>query len=453
MSNKNKIRDLLLSSIECSVRSKVPVLYISNPGLSKTTTVMRWAERAGYHVVSLIGSAYDRSELMGYMVNTGKDYLEIMKPNWFAEIEEYSEKGTPTVLFIDEISTAPIDVQGSLYRLIFERCDGKGRKLPEDCVIFSAANYKWNLPPAFQITAPALNRFCIVNVNVGSMQAMLDEALQSREEQDEDLPVFKANPKYNLSEKEVKDLVHSKLSELCLSFSDKNSSSGFLNPSNKALDELYDASYVPDNNVLNFFSFRTLEYLCRMCEACVKYRIKSRDWIETMTDGLIGAGTGNFEGAQLTAWRKAAKATVKSIILELSNLSKVDGLEEDEIEEPFKKAKSLPEKVQALSLILDEASSLKKDFVTQKITEIAALIYEKYPYQGEDMLKILSGIAGEDKKDNSVNIANFKADMEAIHDFVELLSNSTFSHEELLKIAVNADVSYRTYEFYMKTAA
>src|SRR5574344_2553425 len=133
MSNINYNRDLMITAIEVSKASKVPMLFLANPGFGKTTVINEYAAKNGYHVESLIGSSFDRAEVLGYMVNRGGDCLEVLEPQWFHEIMEQEKNKIPSILFIDEISTAPNDVQGSLYRLIFERTIGNGKKLPDDC--------------------------------------------------------------------------------------------------------------------------------------------------------------------------------------------------------------------------------------------------------------------------------------------------------------------------------
>ena len=42
--NKNYMRDLMIATIEISRRSKVPMLYLGNPGVGKTTIVNMYAE-------------------------------------------------------------------------------------------------------------------------------------------------------------------------------------------------------------------------------------------------------------------------------------------------------------------------------------------------------------------------------------------------------------------------
>ena len=75
--NKNYMRDLMLTGFELSRISGVSMLYLGNPGMGKTTIVNLWAKRNGYHVESLIGSAFDRSDLAYGTRGAG----EAIKPN------------------------------------------------------------------------------------------------------------------------------------------------------------------------------------------------------------------------------------------------------------------------------------------------------------------------------------------------------------------------------------
>lgn len=99
MNNTNFMRDLMLTGFELSKISGVPMLYLGNSGMGKTTIVNLWAKRNGYHVESLIGSAFDRSEILGYMVNdgAGTDYLRTKARNGF--IQSLSLKKTAFLQF------------------------------------------------------------------------------------------------------------------------------------------------------------------------------------------------------------------------------------------------------------------------------------------------------------------------------------------------------------------
>ena len=91
-SSVNKNANLIMTGLEVSRRSKVPVLFLSNPGQGKTSVINAYAEAKGYHVESLILSQYSQDEILGFQANTGKDHLEILEPEWFHRIIEKSKE-------------------------------------------------------------------------------------------------------------------------------------------------------------------------------------------------------------------------------------------------------------------------------------------------------------------------------------------------------------------------
>jgi hypothetical protein len=77
---------------ELSKATKVPFLMISNPGGGKTTGVVRFAEKNGYHLEVVIGSRSTPEELLGYQVNNGGSSLEHLDSQWWSRIVEYDKK-------------------------------------------------------------------------------------------------------------------------------------------------------------------------------------------------------------------------------------------------------------------------------------------------------------------------------------------------------------------------
>ena len=325
MKNTNYMRDLMLTGFELSRISGVPMLYLGNPGMGKTTIVNLWAKRNGYHVESLIGSAFDRSEILGYMVNdgAGTDYLRTKAPQWFHTITELEKKGTPSVLFIDEIAGAPKDVQASLYRLIFERTIGNGQKLPESTIIASASNYKDNLPPMCDITAPNLNRFCLINFGPQSFEGLYSEFLQDSADLEKDLPDF---THLELSQ-EIKEkagrAVRRIFEKINTTYNVKGSSDSSLNFANKRLNNVFTGDYSKNGEVYNFISGRTIGYFRDIFLAMYCIGLNNPFYISKFVDGLIGLGFNSFSDLQeLNAFRKFVRELTKDTLNELAGKQK-----------------------------------------------------------------------------------------------------------------------------------
>lgn len=165
-SKNENINVTMFQALKVSEESRVPVLFMSNPGIGKSTTVELFAEVRGYHLQLLRGNSTTESEVLGYDVadtSEGSKTTKHMRPSWYTKILEKSSEGIPTLLFLDEITTANDWVQGALLHLIFERKVGD-EDLPEDTLIVSAGNYSQNLSNNMNMLPPLMNRFMIINL-------------------------------------------------------------------------------------------------------------------------------------------------------------------------------------------------------------------------------------------------------------------------------------------------
>jgi hypothetical protein len=293
LDKKHDIRDTIHIALELAEYTKLPFLFLGNPGIAKTTNIRSWADRKNYKVVSLIGSQRTAEEILGYMVNTGKK-LETFVPDWFDEIMEYHADGHKTVLFIDELSTAPENVQGAMLQLIFDRKVGGRNYLPDDTIVISAANYKENLPPQNRIMAPTLNRFVIVNLEATDGKDFAQEFLQPEDRRNDDLIEFD-NIEITDSIKEVcRQNMVTMMDNLFTTYAVDDGQKPRLDISHQAFDEVYDQP----GKVYNFITGRSIHYLYQLCLGILHLGIGRKRYgakIANMLLGLIGNGTNSFK--------------------------------------------------------------------------------------------------------------------------------------------------------------
>lgn len=324
---EDNTRNSIALAIQLSKDSKVPMMIIGNPGEGKTATVDDYARQNGYHVEKLIGSQYAQDDILGYQVNVGEDYLKIIPPNWYKNIMEKHEQGIPSILFLDELVTASIEVQEALLNLTSERTIRNNNKLPDDCIIISAVNYKENLPPENNLTSTQLNRFCIVNtlMNENSLkdqQTIMQKQVLFNDKWIEDvtqgfssseirnpLPTWTNTP---FTPKENQDFLNdfrNFLKNLFLVYSDPLSDKGILDLRNTSLDGMYEShsSENLSNNVpevWNFISKRTISYLMKVTRTLCEIGVNASSTVwHKFVDGLIGLGTNSFNTDDTSAWK------------------------------------------------------------------------------------------------------------------------------------------------------
>jgi hypothetical protein len=327
--NPNEIRDLIYTALALTEYTKVPILFLGNPGIAKTSGVRLWAETYGYKVTTLIGTQRVAEEILGYMVNdTSEKRLITYTPDWYDEIIENKNAGYKTLLFVDELSQAPDNVQGAMLQLIFDRrVGGRANYLPEDTVVVSAANYKGNIPPQCGIQAPTLNRFCIVNVIPDDGLGLLDEFLQSKEEREANLPIFQ---NVNISEKieeTVRVILKDYLTHLITTYSNKEEVQGNLDFKNTQFSEVFDQP----GPIYNFLTGRTIHYMYKMAVGMIHLGIVRqyhKNRIKNICLGLGGLGTNTFRDKGIeefqislcSAFQKTLRRSVESNAVEINSV-------------------------------------------------------------------------------------------------------------------------------------
>jgi hypothetical protein len=320
----NRIRNRIEVAIEITRDSKVPILLMANPGLAKSTVVYNWARRNGYHIETLIGSRFSQEEILGFQVRaenreTGKHHLELLEPHWYRNIvDQENTFHVPSVLFLDELSTAQENVQGALLQLVFERKIGNGRTLPESTLVIAAANYKQNIPFQFNIMAPILNRFCIINLSYESNDSFLDEFLQDEADLDRDLPVFQEKEISPWQKNYLREGLKMLFRTLFRSFEEDNRDMDrdlvyTMDINNQVYNTIYDED---SRCVYNFITGRTLWYLYKITLSFLRKGLSSADHAADMLNmvyGLVGLGTNTFTEKQRKAYLKSVETLYRQL--------------------------------------------------------------------------------------------------------------------------------------------
>lgn len=447
----NNIRDTIITAFQVTkaTKNKVPMLLLSNPGLAKTTIIKEIGQKYNYDVVSLIGSGFENNEILGFQVNEpGQESLITKNPTWFQKIIDNKKEGISSILFIDEISVCPSLVQGALYRLIFERTIGNGKMLPEDCVIISAGNYKENLPSYCDITSPALNRFCIINLCPDTWEDFLNEFSQDETERFANWPQFEERNNFDENLKSSRKAVKALMVNLFDCYSNmSDTSKGVLDIHNKELAGIFDGEYSSKGEVYNFISGRTYEYLQQSIAACATLKVgKKNPFIRKMVEGLIGAGTGSFTSEkQVSNYLKSTVASVAKIIesLEAGNTNENVNSKYD----VFQGEKDIAQRVEKLSLFIDGDQFNSMD-VFEAFKELFAQIVATYPI-GSSSHQILDKMFGKSssEEDRTVGYAKFSQDMLSIEQLIKIVKDNINNKEATQAVTVLENI-LEQYKFY-----
>jgi MoxR-like ATPase len=165
--SSNGIDITIFSACKVSEKSKIPVLFLANPGVGKSTGVEMFSKVRGYELILLRGNTETNESIMGYSVcpPDAKENSSViqLRPSWFQQLLDNHNAGKKSLLFLDEITTANEYTQAALLHLIFERKCGV-ENIPSDTLIIAAGNYANNLSNSMVMLPPLLTRFMIINL-------------------------------------------------------------------------------------------------------------------------------------------------------------------------------------------------------------------------------------------------------------------------------------------------
>lgn len=171
--------DKAAALITSFIKANVPVNLIGSPGVGKSDVIKQVAESLNLKLIDFRLSTADPTDLSGMpFVENGRS---VFLPNVAFPIatDEVPEGYKGWLLFLDEISNAPMSVQAAAYKLILDREVGL-HKLHDNVKIVSAGNKLDDGAAVVAEMSTALkSRMAHINIEV-SINAWMDWALTNK---------------------------------------------------------------------------------------------------------------------------------------------------------------------------------------------------------------------------------------------------------------------------------
>lgn len=153
--------------LNCVMSNLIPII-IGEPGVGKTAVVKKIAKILDMDCKVILGSTLDPTEFGGFPLKTQRENITVVEavpPAWVIDIVENDRKGKGTIVFLDELTTAPPAVHAVLLTSMLENRVGDFR-LPESTRWIAACNPPEIAPQGIELSPPMANRFCHVYWNV-----------------------------------------------------------------------------------------------------------------------------------------------------------------------------------------------------------------------------------------------------------------------------------------------
>lgn len=149
-------------AVEACVALKLPIFLHGPVGVGKSDTVRQVADRLGFDVLDIRGSTIDPVDLRGLPVPSRPgegDGRVHFQPTALLP----ADGCRPTIVWLDELTRAPLMVQNGMLELVLDRRVGEYR-LPDNCVCVAAGNSESDGGGTQRLNSALANRFVHVRV-------------------------------------------------------------------------------------------------------------------------------------------------------------------------------------------------------------------------------------------------------------------------------------------------
>ena len=144
-----------------------PVHIYGGPGIGKTSFMQAVADAVKRWLETYIASTHEPSDIIGLPVVQDDGTVRFAEGDWVRRIIEADKRGEGSILFMDEISTAPPAVQAACLRVVNEKIVGEVA-LPPSLWIALASNPVDTSAGTWLLSAAMANRMIHINWQVDS---------------------------------------------------------------------------------------------------------------------------------------------------------------------------------------------------------------------------------------------------------------------------------------------
>lgn len=162
--------------IESFIQANVPVNLMGSPGLGKSDVIKQVAKKLGLKVIDFRLSTADPTDLTGLpFIENGRS---VFLPNvaFPVESDPIPEGYKGWLLFLDEITNAPMAVQAAAYKLILDREVGLHSLHPEVKIVSAGNLVDDGAAVTGEMSTALKSRMAHINIEI-SIDAWLDWAL------------------------------------------------------------------------------------------------------------------------------------------------------------------------------------------------------------------------------------------------------------------------------------